>query len=111
MLLTLVSAITEGSLSGSCSQSTLSSATRGSRYRNWDESFYNISYNKYAFKEERLAPVKFVAGLKESLAMVREVIFSLQYNYEESNEDLMRNAAIEAEKKLVEAIKVFRSMF
>ena len=43
--------------------------------------------------------------------MVREVIFSLQFNAEGSNEDLMRNAAIEAEKKLVEPIKVFTSMF
>ena len=42
--------------------------------------------------------------------MVREVIFSLQFNSEGSNEDLMRNAAIDAEKKLVEPIKVFSSM-
>ena len=58
-----------------------------------------------------MAPVNFVDGLKESLAMGREVIFSLQFNSEGRNEDLIRNAAIEAEKKLVEPIKVFSSMF
>ena len=67
----------------------------------------------YATKlqEERLAPVKFVEGLKQSLEWVREVIVSLQFNSEGSNEDLMRNAALNAEKQLVEPIKVFSSMF
>ena len=61
-------------------------------------------------QEERLAPVKFVENLKESLEMVREVIFSLQFNSEGSNEDLMRTAALEAEKRLAEPIKVFSAM-
>ena len=62
-------------------------------------------------QEERLAPVKFVEALKQSLEWVKEVIFSLQFNSEGSNEDLMRNAALNAEKQLVEPIRVFSSMF
>jgi len=77
----------------------------------WELQSVNTFLCNKRFQEERLAPVKFVEGLKESLAMVREVIFSLQFNSEGSNEDLMRNAALEAEKKLVEPIKVFSSMF
>eukprot|EP00092_Neocalanus_flemingeri_P001422 GFUD01001518.1.p1 GENE.GFUD01001518.1~~GFUD01001518.1.p1 ORF type:complete len:523 (+),score=123.72 GFUD01001518.1:307-1875(+) len=76
----------------------------------WELQSVNTFLCNKRFQEERLAPVKFVDGLKESLAMVREVIFSLQFNSVGSNEDLMRNAALDAEKKLVEPIKVFSSM-
>ena len=54
--------------------------------------------SKKKLQEERLAPVKFVEALKQSLEWVKEVIFSLQFNSEGSNEDLMRNAALNADK-------------
>jgi len=76
----------------------------------WELQSVNTYLSNKRFQEERLAPVKFVDSLKESLSIVREVVFSLQFNSEGSNEDMMRNAALEAEKKLVEPIRVFSSM-
>jgi len=76
----------------------------------WELQSANTFLANKRFQEERLAPVKFVENLKESLEMVREVIFSLQFNSEGSNEDLMRTAALEAEKRLAEPIKVFSAM-
>ena len=62
------------------------------------------------FHEERLAPVKFVETLAQCLDIVRNVLFCLQFNKEDSNEGEIRRAAVDAEKKLVNGINVFQSM-
>ena len=62
------------------------------------------------FHEERLAPVKFVETLVQCLDIVRNVLFCLQFNKEDSNEGEIRRAAVDAEKKLVNGINVFQSM-
>ena len=62
------------------------------------------------FQEERLAPVRFLESLEQCLVTVREVMVSLQFNKEDSNEAEIRKAAVDAEKKLTNGIKVFKSM-
>ena len=62
------------------------------------------------FKEERLAPLKFLEMLSTCLEAVREAKFSLQFNKEGSNEAQMRRAACEAEGMLLNGINTFQSM-
>ena len=62
-------------------------------------------------QEDRLAPVKFCQILAECLETVREVLSTLQFNKENSNEDLIRRAALETEPKLHNAITAFNSVF
>ena len=62
-------------------------------------------------QEDRLAPVKFCQILAECLETVREVLHTLQFNRENSNEDLIRRAALQTETKLENAITAFSSVF
>ena len=62
------------------------------------------------FKEERLAPLKFLEMLSTCLEAVREAKFSLQFNKEGSNEAEMRRAACVAEGTLLNGINTFQSM-
>ena len=62
-------------------------------------------------QEDRLAPVKFCEILAECLDTVREVLFTLQFNKENSNEDMIRRAALDTEVKLQNAISAFKSVF
>ena len=62
-------------------------------------------------QEDRLAPVKFCEILAECLETVREVLHTLQFNKENSNEDLIRRAALDTEIKLQNAISAFKAVF
>ena len=62
-------------------------------------------------QEDRLAPIKFIEKIQECLDTVREVLFTLQFNKENTNEDLIRRAAVETEKKLENAISAFKAVF
>ena len=62
-------------------------------------------------QEDRLAPVKFCEILAECLETVREVLHTLQFNKENSNEDLIRRAALDTEIKLQNAISAFKTVF
>ena len=62
-------------------------------------------------QEDRLAPVKFCQILAQCLETVRQVLHTLQFNKENSNEDLIRRAALDTEIKLKNAISAFNSVF
>ena len=62
-------------------------------------------------QEERLAPVRFVEGLKESRDFLKEAARCLQHNPVGSDEDKLTKLALQAGSKIEEMIAFFGGMF
>lgn len=74
----------------------------------WELHTANAFLLNIRMKEQRIAPVRFVEGLQESLKIVSEVVRCLQYDTPQSHEGRTRTRSNLAKNKIEETLKVLQ---